>query len=36
MKKYLQSTHEKLQDKNVAHELLDKTDRKILNILQKR
>ncbi|MDR3503368.1 MAG: Lrp/AsnC family transcriptional regulator [Legionella sp.] len=35
MKKSYGSPQSKLNDKNHAHELLDKTDRKILNILQK-
>ena len=34
MKKHLNSTHSKADDKNYTKELLDKTDKKILNILQ--
>lgn len=35
MKKSLNSTHLKLNNKNCENELLDKMDRKILNILQR-
>lgn len=35
MKKIINEMHSKSDDKNSTHELLDKMDRKILNILQK-